>query len=426
MFVAGEDRKKAIIRLLKLGVITGLVMAVGLLPMTGLGGLAAKAGADSFTTLPEGFSLPDVPNASTLYASDGKTIIATFGDQYRIHSKSNEIAQVMKEATVAAEDTRFYDHNGVDSKGIARALVSNFSSGEVTEGASTITMQYVRQVLAYSAATSQERDAATATTPDRKLREMRYAVGVEREMTKDEILTSYLNTVYFGHGAYGIGAAAEVYFGTSAAELDLSEATTLAGLVQSPSEYDPISGDADAATQRRSYVLGRMVSTGKIEQDEAEEVANSDLPLDPGELPGEPGGADDSEYGFFADYFEQWWSQQEAYGGNAQDRLSLLSRGGFKIVSSLDVTLQQSARDAIAAQQDKESAYALGSVVVEPGTGQVKVMAVNRNYSPDDSSSANTTNPLLSGGSDFAGYQAGSTFKMFTMLAALEDGMKLD
>ncbi|MGH8878268.1 MAG: transglycosylase domain-containing protein, partial [Stackebrandtia sp.] len=204
-----------------------------------------------------------------------------------------------------------------------------------------------------------------------------------------------------------------------------NQAATLAGLVQSPSEYDPISGDADAAKDRRDYVLKRMVSTDTLTATEAKQLKKKELPLDPKPLKDDASGADGSEYGFFADYFEQWWSQQKRFGDTEQERLSLLSRGGYKIVSSLDIDLQKSAEDSIKAKLDKKSTFALGSTVVEPGTGQIKVMAVNRTYSSDDSSPANTTNPLLSGGSDFAGYQAGSTFKMFTMLAALESGMDL-
>lgn len=414
-----------------MSVVAGLVLAIGLMPVVIIAGLAAKAGADSFTSLPDNFTLPQVPEASTLYASDGKTVIATFGDQYRINSESEDISEVLKQAIVAAEDTRFYDHNGVDSKGILRALLSNFSSGEISEGASTITMQYVRQVLAYTAATPEEAEAAVETTPDRKLREIRYALAVERNMTKDEILTNYLNTVYFGHGAYGVGSAAKIYFGKNADELELGEAAMLAGLVQSPSEYDPISGDSDAAKNRRDYVLDRMATVGSVSTDEAATAKAEELPLNPGELPGRASGAGNSEYGFFADYFESWWSQQPRFGSSVQERLALLNGGGFEITSSLDLDLQQTAEDSIAANQSKESPYALGSVVVEPGTGQIKVMAVNRTYGPDTEGNIGdnypkTTNPLLSGGSDFHGYQAGSTFKLFTMLAALEDDMKLD
>ncbi|ADD45343.1 transglycosylase domain-containing protein [Stackebrandtia nassauensis] len=419
------ERKSAVWGLVKFSVITGVVVALGLLPVVGMSGWAAKEGADNFDTLPSDFTLPEAPDASTLYASDGKTVLATFGDQYRIKVKSGQISQTMKDAIIAAEDTRFYEHNGIDSKSILRALAANFSSGKVSEGASTITMQYVRQVLAYSASTTEEAEKATETSPERKLREARYALAVEKQKSKDEILTEYLNTVYFGHGAYGVGAAAKVYFGTTAAKLTVNQAAMLAGMVQSPSEYDPISGDADAAKDRRDYVLKRMVATDTLTKAEAAKIKKKKLPLDPTPLKDDASGAEGKEYGFFADYFEQWWSKQEQFGSTEQDRLSLLSRGGYKIVSSLDVDLQQAAEDSIAAKLDKQSSFALGSTVVEPGTGQIKVMAVNRNYSSDDSSKANTTNPLLSGGSDFAGYQAGSTFKMFTMLAALDAGMDL-
>ncbi|HZE38220.1 MAG TPA: transglycosylase domain-containing protein [Stackebrandtia sp.] len=419
-------RPGAVWRFLKTSVIAGLVVTLGFLPVVITAGLVTKSGADDFNTLPANFKLPDAPESSTLYASDGKTVLATFGDQYRIKAKADQISQPMKDAMVAAEDVRFYQHHGVDSKGIARALVANFTSGSVSEGASTITMQYVRQVLAYTARNEKEAAEATATTPERKLREARYAMAIEKKMSKQEILTDYLNTVYFGHGAYGVGAAAKVYFGTTADKLTTNQAATLAGLVQSPSQYDPISGDAGAAEHRRDYVLKRMVSAGTLSKARAADIKKKKLPLHPEKVPGDANGADGSKYGFFAAYFEQWWSKQKQFGATAQDRLSLLSRGGYKIVSSLDINLQKTAQASIDAKQGKDSQYALGSVAVQPGTGEIKVMAVNRDYSADGSKPGNTTNPLLTGGGDFSGYQAGSTFKMFTMLAALSQGRKLD
>ncbi|HEY1178865.1 MAG TPA: biosynthetic peptidoglycan transglycosylase, partial [Phytomonospora sp.] len=188
--------------LLMTGVIGGLVMALAMLPLVGGTGLATKAGADSFTTTPADLRLPPPPKASTLYASDGSTVITTFYDQYRVDIASEDIPQVMKDAIIAAEDQRFYEHQGVDPKGVLRSLVANLAEGGVTQGASTLTMQYVRNALLYGATTPEEAREATDQTPARKLREARLALGVEKQLDKEQILTNYLNITYFGHGAY--------------------------------------------------------------------------------------------------------------------------------------------------------------------------------------------------------------------------------
>ncbi|MEV0646768.1 transglycosylase domain-containing protein [Phytomonospora sp. NPDC050363] len=431
-------RGRAVLTLLMTGVIGGLVVALAMLPLVGGTGLATKAGADSFTTTPDDLRLPPPPKASTLYASDGTTVITTFYDQYRVDIASEDIPQVMKDAIIAAEDQRFYEHQGVDPKGVLRSLFANLAEGGVAQGASTLTMQYVRNALLYGATTPEEARAATDQTPARKLREARLALGVEKQLDKEQILTNYLNITYFGNGAYGIGAAAWVYFGKTAQELNLAEAATLAALVQSPTAYDPINGDKEAAKTRRNYVVDQMVKTGAIDQATADATKPGKIKTHAKSIPNSSGGASDPDWGFFADYFSQWWQQQTAFGATPEERLNLLRRGGYQIVSTLDVDVQNAADEATAAQIGKDSPYALGSVTVEPGTGYVRNMSVNRKYSTDLSKNGDntggpgkgtypaTTNPLLSGGGSVSGYQAGSTFKMFTMLAALDAGMTLD
>ncbi|MQM25243.1 transglycosylase domain-containing protein [Glycomyces albidus] len=432
-------QRRAMFALVPVAVAFGLVVGLAFLPVTsGIGGLA-KVGSEAVLDLPDELVLPPAPESSTLYAADGTTEIATFGDQYRVQLEYDQIPDSVTEALIATEDSNFFEHNGVDPEGVMRALVTNIAAGSTSEGASTITMQYVRQVLSYTATTPEEVAAASEVTIDRKVKEMGYALALEEEMSKEDILTNYLNTVYFGNGAYGIGAAAQVYYGKVPADLTVAESAMLVGLIQSPSVYDPINGSSEAALARRDHVINRMVDVGYLTSDEGEAARAEGLNLNPQEANNTSGGAIDSPYGFFVDYFEKWWEQQEDFGETEEIRKARLYRGGYEIVSTLDVDLQEASQDAIEKQLETGSEYALGSVVVQPGTGAIQVMAVNRNYSNDVSDNGpntandeykgsypNTTNPLLSGNSDVPGYQAGSSFKMFTMLAALEEGMPLD
>jgi membrane peptidoglycan carboxypeptidase len=201
-----------VIALVRTGLIVGVVVAALVYPLAAVAGLGIKAGAEQLDGQAE--SLPDALPAQTtrLYAADGTTMLAQFYDEHRIYAPISTISAFVKQAIVAAEDARFYDHHGVDLKGIARAFVANHRSGQVAQGASTLTMQYVRNVLRDSASTPEQVEAATAQTGARKLREIRLAVAVEQRMSKTDILERYLNVAYFGHRAYGITAASEVYF----------------------------------------------------------------------------------------------------------------------------------------------------------------------------------------------------------------------
>ncbi len=431
-------QRRAMFALVPVAVAFGLVVGLAFLPLaSGFGGLA-KAGSESVLELPEDLALPPAPETSTLYAADGETVIATFGDQYRVELEYDQIPDSAKNALVATEDSNFYEHKGVDPEGIMRALVTNVSSGASSEGASTITMQYVRQVLSYTATSPDEVAAASEVSMERKIKEMGYALALEEEMSKEDIITNYLNTVYFGHGAYGLGAAAQVYYGKVPADLTVPESAMLIGLVQSPSAYDPIDGSSEAALTRRDHVINRMVTTGFLTKAEGAEAKDTDLGLNPQKANNDSGGAIDSDYGFFVDYFERWWEQQEDFGESEDERKARLYRGGYEIVSTLEVDLQDAAEDAVERQLKTGSEFALGTVVIEPGTGAIQVMAVNRNYSNDISDNGpnttnaeykgtypNTTNPLLTGNSAYPGYPAGSSFKLFTMVAALEAGMPL-
>nr|WP_308442093.1 transglycosylase domain-containing protein [Planosporangium flavigriseum] len=426
--------------LVRTGLIMGVVVAALALPLAAVVGYGVKASVDQINSQAQ--SLPDVPPAQTsrVYAADGTTLISQFYEENRTPTPLAQVSPFVAQAIVAAEDSRFYDHHGVDVKGIARAFVTNSRSGQVAQGASTLTMQYVRNVLRQAARTPQELQAATEQTPARKLREMQLAVAVEQRLSKTEILERYLNIVYFGHQAYGIAAASGVYFSKRPAELTLPEAAMLAGLVQAPSAYDP-AGDQRAATTRRDYIIDRMASTGQLTRAVADQAKGQPIALRLSEPPSDCGSTAENSWGFFCDLVKSWWMEQPAFGSTPQERLSRLRRGGYRIVTSLDVNLQGSAQRNLTAKEATNSAFAHGLVAIEPGTGRVRAMAVNRVYAVDQSHNGpkvdqqgrptnttgtypNTVNPLLGGG-DLPGFQAGSTFKLFTMLAALEAGKPL-
>ncbi|HEY0360189.1 MAG TPA: biosynthetic peptidoglycan transglycosylase, partial [Mycobacteriales bacterium] len=211
------------------GLVAGLVVALAALPMVAGTGLAAKAGADSFEHLPSELKTEPLPLRTTVTAADGSPVTTFYGDENRIHVALSRVPKVMQDATIAAEDARFYQHHGVDTRGVVRALVANAQGN--TQGASTLTQQYVRLVLFSQAKTEAARAAAIAQTPARKLQEMRYAIALEKTLNKAEILERYLNIAFYGNNAYGIGAAAQAYFSTPVAKLTATQAATLAGMV---------------------------------------------------------------------------------------------------------------------------------------------------------------------------------------------------
>ncbi|MBQ1022693.1 transglycosylase domain-containing protein [Micromonospora sp. D93] len=430
---ASRSPLSRLLTVLLAGVLAGLVLAVAALPGNLLLGLTARSALGSYAALPASLKTPATPQRSYLYANDGKTLITTFYDVNRTDVPLSEVAPVMRQAIVAAEDRRFYDHGGADLRGLARAVVANVKGGGTEQGGSTLTMQYVRNVLKTDPTrTAEERAAATDPTVGRKIQEIRYASALDKSLGKDEILDRYLNIAYFGSGAYGIAAASQRYFGKPPAKLTLAESALLAGLVQSPDAYSPISGDKDEALVRRSYVLDSMVATNAITAAQAAQAKAEPLTLHPTAQPNGctavSQGHDD--WGYFCDYLRQWWLTQPAFGATVAEREQALRSGGYTVVTSLDPKIQATAQQQATKVYGYDNKRALPIAAVQPGTGRVLAMAVNRHYSLADNPAGqanypNTVNPLISGGASVDGYQAGSTFKLFTMLAALESGRTL-
>ncbi|QGN46403.1 glycosyl transferase [Micromonospora sp. WMMC415] len=432
--------------LLICGLLAGVVVAAAAFPAVAMSGLAAKAGAETFGALPKELTVARPPQISYLLASDGKTPLATMFDENRREVKLKDIAPVMRDAIIAAEDHDFYQHNGVDLNGVARAFVNNSSGTADRQGASTLTMQYVRLAIAYSATHPADVVAATEDTSARKLREMRYALQIDKELSKDEILQRYLNIAAFGNGAYGIFAASQVYFAKHPSKLTIEEAAMLAGLVKAPSAFNPTTRSGyPQAVARRDYVINNMYEIGKITKEQADKAKAVKLKVVGKRAPNGCVDTTTKSWGFFCDYFYRWWMAQETFGSTSYDRERRLKSGGFTIVTTMEPQVQNAADAAVRRNLPVTSKAARMVAVIEPGTGRVRALSVNRNYKLDDPDSPqnkphsdpkqrkkgkrgnypNTVNPLLSGGDGITGYQAGSTFKIFTIVAALEKGVPL-
>src|SRR3954468_23087916 len=280
-------------------VVAGALVAGMLFPWVGGTGLVARNSASLLDALPVELTDKTPAGNSRVLAADG-SLITNFFEHNRTPVAPDQIAPVMKQALVDIEDSRFYEHNGLDVQGTLRALVKNVAAGQVEEGGSTLTQQLVKQTLLQTADTPEAQQAAKEQTVGRKLREARLALALEETYSKDEILTRYLNIVYFGNGAYGIQSAAQKYFSVNAIDLTLPQAAMLAGLVQSPTNDDPITQPENAVAPR-NQVLQRMNSVRPVTDQELAEISAQPVAVVEGQDP--PNGCIDASIGaFFCDY----------------------------------------------------------------------------------------------------------------------------
>jgi membrane peptidoglycan carboxypeptidase len=399
--------------------VAGILMAGMLLPIVGGIGLIARAGANDFESLPSVLKESPLPQVSRILAADGSTI-ATFYAEDRIPASLSQVPDVMQKALIAIEDVRFYEHHGVDFKGSLRALLHNSSSGSVQQGGSTITQQYVKNMLVESGT-----PGATADTLARKAREARYALALEKSLTKQEILERYLNIAYFGDGAYGIGTAAQHYFGVPVSKLTLPQSALLAGIVQSPGAYDP-TVHPDAALARRNVVLSQMLRYHFIAQQDYDAAVASPLALD---VHQQGNGCEASRFPYFCDYVEHVIKTSPAFGPSPTARKNFLERGGLTIRTTLRPQVQRAADNALHnyVHAHEPSGVAGAEAVVEPGTGKLLAIAVSPVYGSNQKKHQNDINyavdaPLGGGAYRFA---MGSTFKLFVLSAALKEGFPL-
>jgi membrane peptidoglycan carboxypeptidase len=422
--------RRLIAALVGVSAVIGVLGSALVLPVAAATGQLVGASSAVFDALPSTLPPSSLPQTTRILAADG-TPIAYLYDEDRTEVPLSQISPLMQQSIVAVEDSRFYEHGAIDLLGLVRAMVSDGTGGS-TQGASTLTQQYVKNLLLEEATTlgnTAAAQAAVARTAARKLREMRLAVTVEHELTKQQILERYLNIVYFGEHSYGVQAAAQRYFGVSAARLSLPQAALLAGMVQEPSGYDPIA-HPDAARQRRNVVLTDMRAQNMITPAQYSAAVATPVTVHGSALA--DGCVPAAANGFFCDYIVQSILDDSAYsalGATAAQRLHTLRTGGLVIRTTLDVRGQNAAVQAVdhAVPPTDPSGLGAAAVTVEPGTGAVTAMAENRIYSDTSAAgrtSVNYTTDSGLGGS--RGFQTGSSFKPFTLATWLAQGHGLD
>ncbi|GAA2719501.1 penicillin-binding protein [Actinocorallia aurantiaca] len=433
MLSSSRDRKASVstlLRLLATSLIAGVLVALIALPSVGGVSLTARDTADGFMNMDVAKITRDPAERTVVYGSDGK-VIAAFFDEYRENTTLDKVAPIMQKAIIAIEDARFYHHGPLDLKGTLRALSRNASSGGTVEGGSTLTQQLAKNMLLNNATTEEGYKEATAPTVSRKLRELRLAIQLEQTMSKNEILRDYLNIAYFGAGAYGIQAASKRYFSKNAVDLTLEEAATLAGLTKNPYAYDPTL-DPEAALLRRNTVLDRMQQLGTVTAAEADTAKATKLVLKEYKP---KGGCESSRYPNFCAYVyyeaidflmgEEKPKTEEEQQSRWEIARKQLLRGGYKIYTTLDPKVQKAADSAVKYATTPKSTRVNVNAVVQPGTGKILAIATSKKYgNGPGETTINLPADEAHGGSVY-GVDAGSTFKTFTMLEALKQGLPI-
>jgi membrane peptidoglycan carboxypeptidase len=407
--------------------VLGLLLAGLLMPAVGATGALARSGVDVFEELPSEFTSSPLSQQSKILASDGKTVIATPQEENRIIVPLKQIAPIMQKAQIAIEDHRFYEHGGVDLQGVIRAAISNLRSGSV-QGASSLTQQYVKISQQYSALLAGDEKAARAAVEKdymRKLRELKYAITLEKKMTKDQILEGYLNLVYYGDQAYGVEAASQHYFSVSASKLSLSQAALLAGLTQNPGTTDPVNFPERSLT-RRNVVLDRMYSLGTITEKDWTAAKARTLKQDL-KVSEPKSSCAASPYPYWCDFLINYLAERPELGKTREERLRQLYRGGLTIVSTLDVKMQAIVQQEVTKKVPIGDRSGVGSAayMADPTTGKVLAFAQNTQYTVAKQSLGKTgvdwALDKKYGGS--SGFHFGSTAKAFALVTAMENGM---
>jgi membrane peptidoglycan carboxypeptidase len=403
------------------------VLAAGVaMPAVGAAVMGGKAAEGTLDDLPAAFDQPAQSQRSEVQDVNGD-VLAYFYDENRVYVTLDKIAPVMQQAQIAIEDHRFYEHGPLDAIGTLRAFLTNLIAGGVTQGGSTLTQQYVKMVQVEEANKAGDEAGVQAAQDDsygRKIKELRYAISVEKTLSKDQILERYLNIAYYGDGAYGVEAAAEHYFGTTAAKLTLAQATMLAGLVQNPTAYNPVQHET-AGIQRRNVVINRMAELGVVTKAQAKKAIATEFREK--KVASKVNGCQGTDYPFVCDYVYRSLEQTPSLGDSVEDRQQAIKRGGLVIKTKFDPDTQDKIQKSVSTVAGPTDPVIAAMSIIEPGTGLVVAMAQSRPTMGDSTKKGQTywnynVTPDMGGAQ---GFQAGSTFKAFTAAAALEQGIPL-
>lgn len=416
-----------LVQFIALSIIAGFIAALIMVPPTTALSASINASMNWFKSLPASLSDGPLSQPSVIYANDGKTELASYYAQNRTEVALDDISQHMKDAILSSEDRNFYEHGAVSPMGIARALVNNVINPEARQGASTLTQQYVNNLLidaAEQAGTEADTLGANKDYLD-KIKEIKLAISMEQNLSKDQILEGYLNIINLGGANYGVEAAAYYYWGISASELDISQSAILAGMVVSPNMYRP-DVNPQLAKERRDVVLGTMLRDGKITEDEYSDALNEEITLDIHTTP--MGCSTAGDFAHFCYYSVYDFLGDESFGATEEDRENALYRGGYKIVTTVDADAQKAAKTQVEATQpsgNNPDRVSAALVSVAPGTGKIIAMAQNSGYGDSDQTDFadnyfNFNVGVSHGGT--AGFQPGSTFKAVILAQWIKDG----
>ncbi len=437
----------AVLSFIGMSAVAGVLVAAATTPAVVVASLTAGSTISIFGSLPDYLEIGHLSQRSTIFAkgeNGGDVPIAQFYAQNREEVSLDKISIFAREAALAGEDKDFYHHGGFDIMGTFRAALAT-ALGQSTQGGSGITQQYVKNVLVEKAAAipnQEERKAkyaeATAFSFDRKLKELKYAIGVEKKYSKDEILAGYLNIAYFGANVYGIQAAARYYFNVLAADLTIAQSATLLSMVNNPDVLridrpnNPENGAANGyarTSDRKNHIVGLMLRNDKITQAQHDEAR--DAPIVPAITPMTNGcdAAKGAEY--FCQYVKNVFKNDEAYGSDPDERYENFRRGGYEIYTTLDLRLQQTALHEINRIVPKvfEGRDLAGtSVAVEVGTGRILMMVQSKDFTEDPDvakAGRNYTSLNYNADEDYggsSGFQPGSTYKIFTLAEWVSTG----